>query len=364
MILPEISGANLTKIAAAFELPEYVKTADPESLAPPSLSPQYFAQRLPQLRYPTHNKAACWLSFASFALDAEENNRTNPTVKDRLMKSACYFGIIDDLTASISQYKQAMDKAAASSIKYPVRNAKEARAAQQWLIKAAGTKAIDAIDAHDLATRITATLQSETDPRITKIAGFGGVSDLEGFSRAVGGRLVFDGFETDNATMLMTQKFATVVLDKEDLIEINESLPEIVKAACQIRPDGAPWDDIIQHDEPVYPFAGGFYKQSEFANIPGKFLQYIELENFFGPSRIKEIAKKANQIPVELQKAAAADMKPESCKKCKNSVGSCACKKDDKSNNKSESRVQTKKAPGSTVLQALLIDSLGSDAVD
>lgn len=257
-VTPGLAGTALAKIAATFELPDYVKSASTDELVPQDrMNPVHYARLRPSLDLPMHNKAACWLSAAKLSLEEQQDE----TAMRKLVKRAAYLGIADDLRKSLLGYQNAVEKSAATEEAYPVRNEKEAIAAQQWLLKNAGTDTITSLEVHYLADKIQRQLGDGTLPEIKKMAGYGGVSDIHAFAQAVGDRVVVSGCMGE----LTDEKQAST--QSVGFAEINGNLPSILKKACEQDPHGKPWE-AIQHDEPVYKVGSCYYPLSRFENIP------------------------------------------------------------------------------------------------
>lgn len=308
-------GAMLAKIASNFELPEYVRQADPNAIEPPAKDPIHFARYSPELDYPIHNKAACWLSAARFALEEEAPQRSHGTqerhddrafVSSRIVKQARLLGIADDIQTALTMYKTAQTKSAVTDEAYsgyPVRNENEARAAQTWLLKAAGTDAINAVETIDLASKILARLQHETHPEIKKMAGIGGISDIDEFAKAVNNRVVY--LENnhligapDELVNLKTfgQHVAGLGKSAETIQSLNDELPRLIKTAAAVCPQLEPWR-FIQTDEPVHVFEGKLYKTSAFANIPQELIvAFFSDLPMVRRDRTEAIAKQANTL--------------------------------------------------------------------
>lgn len=123
----------LHRIAVKHQIPAYVKQAAVADLESPE-GVKTCVQISPEPRFPTHSKAATWLSYASFnelshRMDHEEVEK----IQGRFEKRAAFWGIQEDLDA-IRDAEAALTKvAAASDEKYPVRNEKEALAAFRFL---------------------------------------------------------------------------------------------------------------------------------------------------------------------------------------------------------------------------------------
>lgn len=252
-----VNYAVLAKIASTFDLPEYVKNAEAESLLPTDVSNlDAYASIRPQPSLPIHTKAACWLSNMEYAID--QGNKPNPEfVAARLAKAAAYFGISQDLLQSLNKHKEGLEKSASSKEKYPVRNRQEALAAEQYLLKFAGTDEISDLETCMLAANIYSALGMQADPRIQKMAGHGGVSIINEFAQAVGGRASFSG-----------------VIESQDLSDINKNLFEIIKTAALLKTVDRPWE-AIQHDSPMVKLADSYYEESKLYGISKQAMKAI-----------------------------------------------------------------------------------------
>lgn len=252
-----VNCAVLAKIAASFELPDYVKNAETESLLPvDSTNTDAYAAIRPELSLPIHSKAACWLSNMEYAL-RDDNQTTNEFTVNRLAKSATYFGIAADVHNSLQEYAGRLDKTAASNKKYPVRNRKEAKAAEEFLLKNAGTPAISDIDVCMLAADICHTLGWDANPAVQKMAGHGGVSDIQAFAAAVGGRTSFGD-----------------AMGSQNLDEINFNLFEVIKTAALLKTAERPWE-AIQHESRVVKLASNYYTEASLYTIPKQTLNAL-----------------------------------------------------------------------------------------
>ena len=326
-------GAMLAKVAASYDLPDYVLQATPEELTPPDASdPRHYAQRGERLDYPIHNKVACWMSAARFSLEEDRGPVAQPVI-DNLVKRAAYFGIAQDLNAcfqkSVQQEKSASETTDES---FPVRNREEALAAQSWLLKHAGTDAINSFDANELANKIYYALNAEVDPMISKIAGFGSVSDVESFARSVGGRWVVDGLIPEGQEDVAFSKRASVELTDHDLVAINQNLHGFVKVACKLSPTGTPWD-MVQYTEPVYLFDGQPYLLSQFDKVADDLMnQCPGVDGISRRVRVEQLAKNAGEMPEAFKKSMKVQMgspggkKKDTCSKCDGKNSDCTCK--------------------------------------
>lgn len=260
MSVTKNSGVNhavLSKIAAMFELPEYVKDASTESLTPPDpANIGSYASIRPTPSLPIHNKAACWLSAIEYAL--ETSPRPNDQhVQRQLNKAAEFFGIAHDIERALTGHVEQLQKHASGDEKYPVRNAQEAEAAQRFLLKNAGTPTISDLDAHLLADKVVGWLGTKAEDKILKMAGFGGISNIQAFASAVGGK-----------TSLETE------LSIQGLDQINQLLPDIIKTAAMLNTAPTPWE-AIQHDSPLVKVAGDYYTETSVRNMSPVYYEAI-----------------------------------------------------------------------------------------
>jgi hypothetical protein len=91
-VLDPINDKNksgLFKVAEAFELPDFVKTANMDAtLHPVNIAKTAFADFPSSLRYPCHTAAATWMSTAYFQLKkASFNTAEQKRIKDNLQKA-------------------------------------------------------------------------------------------------------------------------------------------------------------------------------------------------------------------------------------------------------------------------------------
>lgn len=97
-VLDPVSDKNksgLIKVAEAFELPDFVKSANLDTtLHPTHIAKTAYADYPQSLRYPCHTAAATWLSTAYFQLKkASFNPKEQKRITENLQKAAAYFGV-------------------------------------------------------------------------------------------------------------------------------------------------------------------------------------------------------------------------------------------------------------------------------
>jgi hypothetical protein len=256
------------------------------------MNPTHYARLRPSLDLPMHNKAACWLSTAKLSLEEQQDE----VAMRKLVKRAAYLGIADDLRKTLLGYQEAVEKSAATEEAYPVRNEKEAKAAQDWLLKHAGTEVIPALEVHYLADKIVRQLGEGTLPEIRKMAGYGGVSDIHAFAAAVGDRVVVSG------CLGATTEEKQAATQSVGFTEINAHLQGIIKQACAQDPHAKPWE-AIQHTEPVYKVGSAYYPLSRFQAIPSHVVsRRVGGLPIAGKARLEKLAEAAGQLDVEARK--------------------------------------------------------------
>lgn len=138
------------KLCTLFEPPQFVKNANHEQLCgnPAMLQGHMYAGVGKQ--FPCHTKAAVWMSSLFFGAQQEDLDANEAKfIRDRLMKSAQHYGIMGDVASlwekmeKSSQQKSIPDEHFAyvwkvadyKERKYPLRNAREVKAASDWFGK-------------------------------------------------------------------------------------------------------------------------------------------------------------------------------------------------------------------------------------
>jgi len=137
------------KIAVKHALPNYVlvqntaKLADDDSL-------HSCAMLSPTPRFPTHSKAACWLSHAYYLQErdkiaAEDRER----IEKFLLKKAAFWDIMDDVEMMIAREAAVIKQASEQSEAFPLRTDEEQLAAATWLLDGYRKKQAHAVPIND-----------------------------------------------------------------------------------------------------------------------------------------------------------------------------------------------------------------------
>lgn len=137
------------KIAVKHALPSYVlvqntaKLADEDSL-------HSCAMLAPTPRFPTHSKAACWLSHAYYL---QERDKIAAEDRDRierfLLKKAAFWDILPDVQAMIEREAAVIKQASEQPEAFPLRTDEEQLAAAKWLLDGYRQKQSHAVPIRD-----------------------------------------------------------------------------------------------------------------------------------------------------------------------------------------------------------------------
>ena len=254
----DLSGQDTYRIMRKFSPPQFVKEASQSDLYGPDedLPPRAYADP-GRKRFPVHTKAATWLSTAFFLKNSEHiDAKVRPWIEGTLDKMSSFYGIKsyvdklkeewqkdasfegmelhDDDFALIVKYPNGT-----SDRKYPLRNAKEVRAAAEWLKQYKSNipfedRAIISRRIIEKAAQFGANTK-DLDDFLEKQAGYGGCSteDVVGllWNRL---NLIGDHNSSPNEMQIELAKMAKVCLEQPEQIRCHESLTKIASIIDQI----------------------------------------------------------------------------------------------------------------------------------
>jgi len=251
-VLDPINDKNksgLFKVAEAFELPDFVKTANMDAtLHPVNIAKTAFADFPSSLRYPCHTAAATWMSTAYFQLKkASFNTAEQKRIKDNLQKAAAYFGIRPACDKVLS-HEVYVEKMADSDYAYvyqsdtgdverhfPITNAEEIKVAADWLEENQQhfifeDRCIVAEKILRKAASVGVRLGDELASKLEKQAGYG-LPDLTLVQLALSNRALLTRDSKHRASI---EKLAEEIKEKPELFLSRETSLKLASAIDQL----------------------------------------------------------------------------------------------------------------------------------
>lgn len=243
------SKSGLLKVAEAFELPDFVKTANLDAtLHPANIAKTAFADFPNSLGYPCHTAAATWMSTAYFQLKkASFNPKEQKRITENLQKAAAYFGIRPACDKVLS-HELPVEKLADSDYAYvyqadsgeverhfPITNAEEIKVAADWL--EANQHNFIFEDRCTVADKILkkaaslgVNLGNERADKLEKQAGYG-LPDLTLVQSALNNRALLTRDSKHRASI---EKLAAEVHEKPELFLNRDTALKLASAIDQI----------------------------------------------------------------------------------------------------------------------------------
>lgn len=126
----------LNQIAVKHTFPSYVLVENTKKLASDD-SQTSCAVLVPQPRFPTDGKAACWLSHAYYLQQRDKLSAAERERAERFLhKRAAFWDIVDDVRKLVEAEVEVIKQASVSEERYPLRNPQEVVEATRWLVSA------------------------------------------------------------------------------------------------------------------------------------------------------------------------------------------------------------------------------------
>jgi len=145
------------KIAVKHSLPNYVLVQNTANLADDD-SLHSCAMLAPTPRFPTHSKAACWLSHAYYLQERDKiATEDRERIEKFLLKKAAFWDIMGDIETMIEREAAVIKQASEQPETFPLRTSEEQLAAATWLLDGYRKKQSHAVpisDRIDLAGRL------------------------------------------------------------------------------------------------------------------------------------------------------------------------------------------------------------------
>lgn len=251
-VLDPVSDKNksgLIKVAEAFELPDFVKSANLDTtLHPTHIAKTAYADYPQSLKYPCHTAAATWLSTAYFQLKkASFNPKEQKRITENLQKAAAYFGVkpacdkvlsheivVEKLADGDYAYVYRTDKGDVER-HFPITTDEEIKVAADWLEANKDNFIFEdrctvAAKILQKAAAIGVNLGNERADKLEKQAGYG-IPDLTQVQYALNNRALLAKNSKHRASI---EKLAADVNENPELFLQRETALKLASAIDEI----------------------------------------------------------------------------------------------------------------------------------